>query len=101
MRSIARLCEAFLSDFPESMEKYAGKQPALALGGSAAEKAILEPLYLLQEEVLKEHADTARRRKEAAEAAATPEERVILYAAKKDAAKELQKQEVRALLLFC
>ncbi|KAK9917709.1 hypothetical protein WJX75_007409 [Coccomyxa subellipsoidea] len=45
------------------------------------------------EEVLKEHADTARRRKEAAEAAATPEERVILYAAKKDAAKELQKQE--------
>lgn len=45
------------------------------------------------EEVLKEHADSARRRKEAAEAAATPEERVLLYAAKKDAAKELQKKE--------
>jgi hypothetical protein len=49
---------------------------------------------LLQEEVLKEHADSARKRKEAAEAAATPEERVVLYAAKKDAAKELQKREV-------
>lgn len=49
----------------------------------------------MQEEALKEHADSARRRKEAAEAAATPEERVAMYAARKDEAKNLQKREVR------
>jgi hypothetical protein len=56
------------------------------------------PLARAQEEILKEHADSARRRKEAAEAAATPEERVALYAAKKQEAKQLQKQEVRGSL---
>lgn len=50
-----------------------------------------------QEEALKAHADSARRRREAAEAAATPEDRVVMYAAKKDRAKVLQKQEVRLL----
>ncbi len=44
--------------------------------------------------MLKEHADAARKRAEAAEAAATPEERVVLYAAKKEQARQLQKQEV-------
>lgn len=38
MRSITRLCEFFLSDFPKPMEKDAGKRPMLALGGSAAEE---------------------------------------------------------------
>lgn len=41
MRSITRLCEFFLSDFPKPMEKDAGKRPMLALGGSAAEEAFL------------------------------------------------------------
>ncbi|BDA48376.1 hypothetical protein COCOBI_12-0540 [Coccomyxa sp. Obi] len=64
----------------------------------AAFEALNEAHRLLRnrgqlEEVLKEHADSARRRKESAEAAATPEERVLLYAARKDAAKELQKKE--------
>ena len=48
-----------------------------------------------QEEALRTQSDAARRRREAAEAAATPEERVVMYAAKKDRARALQKQEVR------
>lgn len=55
---------------------------------------MMNTLHIEQEEALKEHAELARRRKEAAEAAATPEERVVLYAAKKEQAKQLQKQEV-------
>lgn len=56
--------------------------------------SMMNTLHIEQEEALKEHAELARRRKEAAEAAATPEERVVLYAAKKEQAKQLQKQEV-------
>ena len=47
-----------------------------------------------QEEMLNKQAEAARKRREAAEASATPEERVILYAAKQERAKLLQKQEV-------
>ena len=49
----------------------------------------------MQEEALRAQSNAARRRKEAAEAAATPEERVVMYAAKKDRARALQKQEAR------
>ena len=52
----------------------------------------------MQEGILKEHLDSARRRQEAAEAAATPDERVLLYAARKEQASALQKQEVCAFL---
>ena len=47
-----------------------------------------------QEEMLNKQAEAARKRREAAEASATPEERVVLYAAKQERAKLLQKQEV-------
>ena len=44
--------------------------------------------------MLNKQAEAARKRREAAEASATPEERVVLYAAKQERAKLLQKQEV-------
>ena len=60
---------------------------------AAAQEA--DPAAPVQEEALKHSLQEARRRQDAAEAAATPGERVVLYAAKKDQAKQLHRQQAR------
>jgi len=51
-------------------------------------------ITVVQAETLNEQLGAAQKRHEAAEAAATPEERVIMNAAKRKEAQQLQKQEV-------
>ena len=73
-------------------------KPLLLTGAAEVQlgsRRLLTRAWRWQEEILKKAVHEARKRQEAAEAAATPEERVVLFAAKKDKAKQLSHQQVR------